>query len=425
MTILSKLYSPWVAASTPSELTDKTRQVIGRIEVSEIDAFSWIQHKPAALQGDDSAGSLLKCPLAGLPIAVKEVIDVAGAPISRGCDAFAGRIAASSAAAVTQLEDLGAQIVGITRSTEMAIARETTTRNPWSPHHSPGASSSGSAAAVGAGLVPFALGTQTIGSVIRPAAYCGVVGFKPSIYSSSSSGVLSLSHTLDHVGYFSDSLRRMIEVMSLMLPDFSAAPDAKPRLVFIEPWFEFHGLEPFFAQQDCLKAACAEAGLDWVERSLALDVTTHDASLVNTILCFEMFQNWGDTLLSHPRVSEELKGFLRCGELISSTEYKGSLELRRDIIERVEGGLAESDVIVFPSVLGLPPKLGEGTGSRDPQRLWTLLGMPALNLPVGWYKSFPFNLQLIARRGADRQLLEAARVVSRLVEQSAPESFTA
>ncbi|AOY86995.1 hypothetical protein BKP64_01710 [Marinobacter salinus] len=424
MTILNKFYRPLTAASTQIELRKQTQKVVRQIEGSELDAFSWIQQTPPALQGDDMADQLLERPLVGLPIAVKEVIDVAGAPISYGCDAFAGRVAVSNAEVVTKLEVLGAQVIGITRSTEMAIARETTTRNPWSPHHSPGASSSGSAAAVGAGLVPFALGTQTIGSVIRPAAYCGVIGFKPSIGTGSLSGILSLSPTLDHVGFFSDSLERMTEIMSLMFPSMPPSLGVSPRFVFIEPWFECAGLEPLFAKQRCLEAACAKSGLDWVEKSLDLDLITHDAMVVNTILCFEMFKNWGYPLLNHPDVSDELKSFLRLGEEITPAEYEACLKSRLEMIELIEGQLDEGDIIVFPSVLGLPPKLGQGTGSRDPQRLWTLLGMPALNLPVGWDKGFPLNLQLIARRGEDRQLLAAARVVSCLVGQTTPAAFT-
>lgn len=366
---------------------------------------------------------LIKLPLAGMPIAVKEVIDVAGTPIGYGCDAFAGRTATVSADVVTQLEALGGQVLGITRSTEMAIARETTTRNPWSLDHSPGASSSGSAAAVGAGLVPFALGTQTIGSIIRPAAYCGVFGFKPSAGIGSRRGVLSLSDTLDHVGYFADSLERMTNTVSVLFPDLLSAPKTKPRFIFVEPWFDCQELEYFVDQISMLQTACDSAGIDWVEKSFAPAVTARETGLVKTLLCFEMFQKWGKTLLNHPATSDELQSFLQSGETITPAEYELALNSRHEMIEYVEGELADGDIIVFPSVLGHPPKLGQGTGSRDPQRLWTLLGFPALNLPVGWNENFPFNLQLIAKRDADLHLLESANLVSQLFDRAVSESL--
>ncbi|MBU2953914.1 amidase [Marinobacter sp. F3R08] len=413
-----------LAVVTPRELEEQTRQVLQEIETSGINAFSWVQCTPAVFENEALAGELSERPLAGLPVAVKEVIDVAGAPIGRGCGAFAGRIADASAEIVLRLEALGAQIIGITRSTEMAIAGETSTLNPWSSQHSPGASSSGSAAAVGAGLVPFALGTQTIGSVIRPAAYCGVVGFKPSLGVGPTAGVALLSATLDHVGYFADSLERMRQVLSLLYPSLSPIQkaDSRPRFVFVEPWFDCTGLGPFYARQHRLKSACEASGYDWAELTLDEEITGQEARLVHTILCFEMFRSWGSTLLHHPGASEELKGFLRHGKSITEDEYNACLNARLDMMERVAGQLDRGDIVVFPSVLGVPPKIGQGTGSRDPQRLWTLLGMPALNLPVGWGEGFPLNLQLVARRGEDRRLLEAAQIVSELMGQPIPDS---
>lgn len=418
MTILRKINYPVIAPSNSSELREQTRQVIHRIEESTIDAFSSIQFKPASLQSVAMAEMLVMRPLTGLPVAIKEVIDVAGLPIGYGCDAFTDRIPNSSADIVNQLETMGAQVIGVTRSTEMALARETTTCNPWSSSHSPGASSSGSAAAVGAGLVPFALGTQTIGSLIRPAAYCGVVGFKPSNGIGSLSGVLSLSHTLDHLGYFADSLERMTNTISILFPELSSASEADLRLVFVEPWFECQELEHFFVQTDVLKAACTKQGIKWSVRTLPECVTAKENSLVNIILCFELFETWGETLLDHSDVTEELKDFLHFGETITSEEYHEALGLRLNIIKQYHQDSAEGDIVVFPSVVGIPPKLGYGTGSRDPQRLWTLLGLPALNIPIGWDKNFPFNLQLIGRHGADRELLEAGRAVSNLLEQT-------
>ena len=408
----NKGYPPLDSIFSAKALRLEIQEVIQRIEGSELDAFSWVQREPTSIRSESAAERLVELPLSGLPIAVKEVIDVVGAPIGYGCRAFSGRYAAENADIVNQLEGLGAQVIGITRSTEMAIAKETTTLNPWSREHSPGASSSGSAAAVGAGLVPFALGTQTIGSVIRPAAYCGVPGFKPSAGLGSLGGVLSLSDTLDHVGYFADSLERMTSVLSLLFPEISTTPIPQTRFVFIEPWFDCESAQHFSDQTAVLKAACSDSNIDWTEKVLPTDFAKHEAELVTTLLCFEMYKKWGGTLLGHPETSDFLQEFLRSGASITESEYELALERRHQMIAEFEGFMADGDVVVFPSVTGLPPKLGEGTGARDPQRLWTLLGLPALNLPVGWNEGFPFNLQLIGKRGADLHLLKSAALVN-------------
>jgi len=423
MTLLSGLYEPVGQVATAQDLRRQTRDVLERIDASTIDAFCHVERMPTSLASEQLADQLLSLPLKGLPVAIKEVIDVAGAPGSYGCAAFADRVPAVNAEIVTQLERLGAQIIGITCATELALAGEPKTRNPWSPQRSPGGSSSGSAAAVGAGLVPLALGTQTIGSVIRPAAYCGVIGFKPSLGVGSLHGVLPLSNTLDHLGYFADSLDRLKETLVALFPELPLPPSGlQPRLVFVEPWFSEGKLDSYFCQCDALKYACNNSGIDWIEAKLDPDLAAQNRHLTNTILCFELFQTWGSTLLNHPATSEELQGLISLGQAISQEDYEGAMASRQDMIRYLENWLGAGDVVVFPSVLDLPPRLGQGTGSRDPQRLWTLLGMPALNLPVGWHDGFPLNVQLIARCGADMHLLEVASLVNSLMSSSSDET---
>lgn len=324
MTILNSLNRPVEAVTTAQDLRAQTLNMIKRIGDSAIDAFCYVEDTPTALKTELMANALLSRPLKGLPIAIKEVIDVAGVPGGYGCAAFADRVPLVSADIVIQLERLGAQVIGVTRATEMALAGETKTRNPWSPHHSPGGSSSGSAAAVGAGLVPLALGTQTIGSVIRPAAYCGVVGFKPSIGVGSVDGVLPLSKTLDHVGYFADSLNLLTATVSALFPTLPPATSAPPRLVFVEPWFNERKLDSYFLKCNVLKHACTGSGIDWVESAFDTDLATQDRNLINTILCFELFESWGETLLNHPAISEELQDMLDRGQAISRETYEAA-----------------------------------------------------------------------------------------------------
>jgi len=397
-------------------LKKNTTEVIKNIKLSHCDAFSSIQNLPSALISDLHCETLLSLPLKGMCFAVKEVIDVDGYECNMGCEAFKGRIPQTNAEIVNKLQNLGAQLVGITRSTELAIAKETSTVNPWSKNHTPGGSSSGSAAAVGAGLIPFALGTQTIGSIIRPAAYCGAIGFKPSKNIGSLIGVLKLSSTLDHIGYFSDSLDRLTTTLSLLYPETFPHPKKQNtkqfRIVFIQPWFIMEDGTTWKNTVQKIKEWAIDTEIECLDVSLKKEITEQEEKVTSSILCFEMFEEWKNSLFNNDETSDFLQSFLQKGKNTSVEDYQQCLSLQKKMIEHVETWLDDSDIIIFPSVTGLPPRLGDGTGSRDTQRLWTLLGMPALNLPIGIENNFPNNLQLIAKRGKDKFLLETAKYIS-------------
>lgn len=398
-------------ANNDSEISIKqyTQAIIKRIQSSTIDAFSTIESQPAALSETPTRKAFTTLPLKGMCFAVKEVIDAKGYVCNLGCQAFTGRVPTLDADIVQQLQQLGAQLVGITRSTEMAIAKETSTVNPWHSGHTPGGSSSGSAAAVGAGLVPFALGTQTIGSIIRPAAYCGAVGFKPSKGIGSLTGVLNLSTTLDHLGYFADSLSRLTTTLNQLYPNTFTDKKARPfKVLFLKPWFAMDDEYTWQARKAYIKKQLKNHAIDYCEASLDQTIAAQEEQVTHSILCYEMYQHWGDTLLNNKETSEYLQSFLTKGQSITKQAYEQSLKTRAEMGTQVDTWLNDRDIIVFPSVTGLPPKLGDGTGSRDTQRLWTLLGMPAINLPIGFEQGFPTNVQLIAKRGQDKQLLAAA-----------------
>lgn len=397
------------------QLQQQTASLVENLQNSSLQAFSSVVSQPVSLESDDEAARLLALPLQGMAFAVKEVIDVAGEICDCGCDAFAGRVPSRSADIVTQLQGLGAQVVGITRSTEMAIARETATRNPFSSMHSPGGSSSGSAAAVGAGLVSFALGTQTIGSTVRPAAYCGAVGFKPSKGELSLGGVMTLSPTLDHLGLFADSIQRMRSVCHGLFGPLPTEQLAPPRLLLCSPWFSYPGEEAFQGVLSRLMDRTANAGIESRCMRLEDQLYEREESVTDVILCWEMYQHWGDRLFGHPQTSCFLQSFLQRGQNYKQNQYEKSLAWRESAIKHFVGQLGDGDILVFPSVTGLPPQIGEGTGSRQPQRLWTLLGLPALNLPVGMCQGFPLNLQLIGKPGSDSHLLQSAEMILELL----------
>src|SRR5262249_30046225 len=168
-------------------------------------------------------------PLHGVPVGLKDIIDTADMPTENGCALHKGRTPREDAAVVTRLRAAGAVILGKTVSTECAYYSPGKTRNPWNPEHTPGGSSSGSAAAVAASMVPLALGSQTNGSVIRPAAFCGVYGFKPTHGLIARSGILQLSRTLDHVGLFARSLDDIALLAEELVGYHEADPDTCPR----------------------------------------------------------------------------------------------------------------------------------------------------------------------------------------------------
>lgn len=389
-----------------------TQRTIQNIENSSIDAFSSIQKIPTALIDDSKREHLMTLPLNGMCFAVKEVIDVNGYVCNLGCDAFSDRIPTQSAEIVQNLEKLGAQLIGITRSTELAIAKETSTVNPWSHNHTPGGSSSGSASAVGGGLVPFALGTQTIGSIIRPAAYCGAVGFKPSKGVGSLIGMLTLSSTLDHLGYFSDSLERLTTTLNLLYPEMllNTKKEEKPyRVICLQPWFAMTEDLQWQKNLNKIKKWAITHDVDCIDMSLDTKITDQEENVTDSILCFEMSELWDDLLFSNKNTSDFLQSFLQRGKSITFDKYQSCLAQQSEMKDSINSWLGDNDIIIFPSVTGLPPKLGDGTGSRDTQRLWTLLGMPALNLPIGVENGFPNNVQLIAKIGQDAFLLETAK----------------
>ena len=369
----------------------------------------------ATILDSTKATELSATPLAGIPIAVKEIMDVAGEVTAYGCNAFADRIPEQSCEIVQRLEALGAQIIGITRSTELAIARITHTVNPFDEKRSPGASSSGSAAAVGAGLVPFALGSQTIGSTIRPAAYCNAVGFKPTHGLVSLQGIMPLSPTLDHIGFLACSVKQLVAVVSQLNDAFSPAQDAQSRFVFVEPWYS-DTLDPSVTQGiSNLRDQLRLAGYVCEDASVEQRVTEREATVCQTILVHEMADFWHARLHNHSLVSDDLNNLLQAGKQVSQTQYAEALAERGEIIQKVHELLTPNDILVSPAVTGPPPLLEEGTGSRDPQRLWTLAGMPAISLPISMHNGLPRAVQFTAARGEDHLLLGSALAIESIL----------
>ncbi len=353
--------------------------------------------------------------LHGVPVGVKDIIDTADLPTEMGSPAFAGHRPARDAAIVERLKRAGAFVLGKTVTTEFAFMHPGKTRNPWNGEHTPGGSSSGSAAAVAAGFVPAAIGTQTNGSVIRPAAFCGIVGFKPTLGTLPFAGVCQFSETLDQLGTFTRSVSDAALFTAHLARD-EAIPADVPRLER-PPWIGVLARFPWNEAEaeaqihldltlDALRSAGAR-----VER-LSLPEGFADANLVHrTIMIAEAARNLGKVQArARPLLSAVLNKALDEGAAIAPASYRASIALRAALAERVHDLFARCEVIVSPAAPGPAPRRRDVTGDPSFCTLWSLIGVPAITVPSGLARNgLPFGLQLARDAGGDAHLLRIAR----------------
>lgn len=350
-------------------------------------------------------------PLSNITIGIKDIIDVAGLPTRCGSAIFDDAPPAShDAVCVARCRQAGAIVVGKTVTTELATFVPALTLNPRFPAHTPGGSSSGSAAAVAAGHVDLALGTQTAGSIIRPAAYCGVIGFKPTFGLVPRDGVLIQSPTLDTVGAFARDigvLQRWLSVVTNKpVPEFAPRP---LRLRFITNNLERASPD----MRDALTQTAArlrEAGHDVASRALPTifdDVINHQ----QTIQHAEAARAYDTFRTQHrARMTPALVAALDAGATIPENEYQHAHAIARDAQQIADELLAEVDAWVMPAATGAPPLQRENT-TGDPffNRLASVLGLPALSLPVmADSAGLPLGLQFLGQRHGDSVLLNAA-----------------
>jgi Asp-tRNA(Asn)/Glu-tRNA(Gln) amidotransferase A subunit family amidase len=348
-------------------------------------------------------------PLFGVPVGVKDIFHVDGFETRAGSRLPAEELKGPEAACVTILREAGALILGKTVSTEFAFFAPGPTRNPWNPEHTPGGSSSGSAAAVGAGLCPLALGTQTIGSLLRPAAFCGAVGFKPSYERISREGVIPLAPSLDHVGFFTPDVAGAGRASAVLCRDWRAAkPARKPRLGVPEgPYLERasgEGLVHF--RQVCHRLI--DAGFE-VEHVPSLPdfgeiaerhfrVTAAEAARVHR----DWFARFGD--LYAPKTIE----LIRRGQTVTDDELERDLDGREELRDVLTSLMNDHrlDLWISPPALGAAPRGLDSTGDPVMNIPWSQAGMPAVCLPAGRNAaSLPLGLQVAARWWADEVLL--------------------
>ncbi len=399
-----------------------TAEAVVRVSLERIAARDAAVHGWASLAAETALGTArdLDCgppagPLHGVPIGIKDVIDVAGQPTGHGSAIFAGALTDADAECVRRLRAAGAIILGKTVTAEFATYSPGPTVNPHRPGHTPGGSSSGSAAVVADGQVAVALGTQTAGSVIRPASFCGVFGFKPSFGRYPLAGVLETAPHLDTLGLFARTLEDIVLVNSLLAGDDSA-PVARPVPVIglcRSPAWNEAGLEMQQAFID-FGATLRAAGLTVVERPLP-DAMTSLAVAQAIIHRHEAYRALGHYRRDYPdQVTAVFRSFIDAGAAETPASYAAALADQargKALLPQVFDGI---DMLVVPGATGAaPPGLG-ATGDPAFQRIWTLLGVPCLGFPAARNdQGLPLGLQLIGPPGADRQFLAtAARIAA-------------
>jgi Asp-tRNA(Asn)/Glu-tRNA(Gln) amidotransferase A subunit family amidase len=424
---------------------DAVQQALDRIDAAEPQIHAWVEldREGALRQASELTEALQRGdapkPLAGVPVGIKDIVDVAGLPTRLGAPAFAHYKADRDATAVARLRDAGAIILGKTHTTEFAYLDPAPTANPWNHSHTPGGSSSGSAAAVGARTIPLAIGSQTVGSVLRPAAYCGCVGLKPTYGLISYAGTANLAAGFDHLGVLSDSvldaalaLRVLAgydrgDPASIRAPgdDYVAAASTSqaPRLGLIRSYYATHASDKVNQHLDDVAGRLEAAGASVEEAEMPGDaaaireagdpIMKYEAAQAHELL----YEKFGD------QYRPSIKALVEGGRAISKDTY----EAARAEMSRLRDGMIETlsgfDALLFPTAPAPAPASLETTGPGIFCAPASFAGLPAISLPSGVASDgMPLAVQLMAAPLEEAALLRtAAWVESQLAFDARPD----
>jgi Asp-tRNA(Asn)/Glu-tRNA(Gln) amidotransferase A subunit family amidase len=366
---------------------------------------------------DEAEGLILAYPdivkrpqLFGALVGVKDIFHVEGLPTRAGSRLPAELFRGKEAESVTRLKSAGALILGKTVTTEFAYFSPGPTRNPHNLEHTPGGSSSGSAAAVAAGFCHLALGTQTIGSIIRPASFCGVIGLKPTYDRISRDGVIPLSPSLDHVGFFTADLDTAIAAARVLYKDWDdpTQPLKKPRLGIPDGPYLQSATQERLSNFENVTKALENAGYEIHHIQLMSDfseirdrnqmILSAEAAQVHTDW-FKHYEN-----LYSPKFTELIRG----GRQITNNQLEDSLSARENFRADMTRAFLDHniDLWICPSTIGPAPKGLDSTGDPVMNLPWTQVGLPVINLPAGKSEDgLPLGLQLVANWYKDESLL--------------------
>lgn len=395
----------------------------------QVQAWAWLDGDHAlaqarALDMRRQSGAAIG-PLHGLPVGLKDVIDTAKIPTANGTPLDAGRVPEEDAVLVSRLKAAGAIIMGKTVSTELAFMHPSKTRNPHNPEHTPGGSSAGSAAAVAAAMVPLAVGTQTGGSVIRPASFCGVVGFKPTFGAIARTGVLSQSPTLDTIGVFANSINGAAMVAESLFgydaQDLATTPSPTPRLLeiaqsdpLVTPMFAFVRPPQFdeVADEETVMAFGEITGMLGDQCfETPLPKAFDDANALRARINFaEMAKDYyGYEKRGRDQLSPEIREAIDKGNDVTARDYLAALDWRKVLNAGLDEVFNRCDAIITPAAPGAAPANLNTTGNPIFNGLWTFCGTPALTIPLLWSENgMPIGVQLVGRVGDDARLMRTA-----------------
>ncbi|HEX3999326.1 MAG TPA: amidase [Pirellulales bacterium] len=402
------------------QIRDSDDSIRAWVRVDDASARATADERDRQARSGEIAG-----PLHGIPVGIKDIIDVAGLPTVAAAPWRTAHIAERDAPLVARLRAAGAVILGKTVTTQFAYVDPPPTRNPWNLSHTPGGSSSGSAAAVAAQMCWGAVGTQTGGSVIRPAAYCGVVGVKPTFGSIDAAGVFPLSRELDTVGLMAscvDDARVILGVLQGRPIAAAAAERREPvSLGFVDEFFMAWAEEPVQEAIDRALEALRAAGAKIHAVSLPASFTAAHA-MHRRIMANGAAEVHREQFARHaadyaPRIAE----LIREGLAIAPSDLEDARSHQRrfmaDMAAMFAGGEASGLVLVMPATVSPPPPRLDTTGDPRFNAPWTYAGLPAATIPCGQTPAgLPIGLQLVAARDAEEQLLNAAAWCERGVE---------
>lgn len=387
-------------------------------------AFAWLDPERALRLADEADAAVARGDalgaLHGVPVGVKDIFDTAGIPTENGSSLFRGRIPDRSAAAVVALERAGAIVVGKTVTTELAYYQPGPTTNPHDPTRTPGGSSMGSAAAVAAGIVPGALGSQTNGSVIRPAAFCGVVGVKPTHGRISLDGVMAFAPTLDHAGAFAMTVHGAALLCAAAAGETSARwwdglPGEPPRFAAVrtKDWDKATDAMKARFQEAIDALAGAGRAIEWPTLPAGID---DSVPVLARIMRYEGTHGIGRVATARPElVSEVARALFAEGDRVSDAQHAGDLRERERLIREFAAWASGYDAVLTPSAPGEAPG-PETTGDPIFCSRWSLLGAPAVTIPVGPGPSgLPLGLQLVGAPNDDKRVLAAAGWAEKVV----------
>ena len=408
---------------------------LARIDELEPTIGAWAHlDREHALQQAQAADEVRKSGLPvgalhGLPIGIKDIIDTADYPTERGTVLHQGRRPQQDATLVSLLKEAGAIILGKTVSTELAVYAPGKTRNPHNPEHTPGGSSSGSAAAVAAGMLALSIGTQTNGSVIRPASYCGVYGFKPSFARISRHGVLEQSPPLDTIGMFARDLGDLAMIADVLMrfdaQDAAMKPIAPPCIaqtmaqdVPVDPHFAFIRT-PVWDQVDSVTKEALRELIEAANETLpkTVDIVDLPDSFAQLhedhrrVMEGDLARSFADEYQrGKAQLSDVLRTMIERGQQVSEDEYRQSLARVNDYADYLEQIFEDYDAILTPSTPGPAPAGLEATGSPVMNTIWTFCGTPAINLPILQNEAgLPIGVQLVGASNDDARLFRSAR----------------